>query len=120
MTARIIDGTRIANDIKEEARQEAEALKKHSITPGLAAVLVGENPASQIYVSNKVKTCQALGLYSEKIDLPATITTSESPKLDSETPPIMKPVIAAMLPTTSARSAIASAGSRRSRRIASA
>lgn len=77
MTARIIDGTRIANEIKEEARQEAEALKKHGITPGLAAVLVGDNPASQIYVTNKVKTCEALGLNSEKIDLPVTITTSE-------------------------------------------
>ena len=77
MTARIIDGTRIANEIKEEARQEAEALKQLRITPGLAAVLVGDNPASQLYVSNKVKTCQALGLYSEKIDLPATTTTSE-------------------------------------------
>ncbi|MBI1748718.1 MAG: bifunctional 5,10-methylenetetrahydrofolate dehydrogenase/5,10-methenyltetrahydrofolate cyclohydrolase [Acidobacteria bacterium] len=77
MTARIIDGIRIANDIKEEVRHQVDALKQQGITPGLAAILVGENPSSQIYVANKVKTCQALGLYSEKLEFPAAITTSQ-------------------------------------------
>jgi methylenetetrahydrofolate dehydrogenase (NADP+)/methenyltetrahydrofolate cyclohydrolase len=80
MTARIISGTEIARQITEEVRQEVEALKTHGITPGLATVLVGEDPASQVYVGSKVKMCQNLGIYSERVDLPAS--TSEAKLLE--------------------------------------
>jgi len=77
MTAQIISGRDIASEIKEELKQEiAELKEKHNLVPGLATVLVGENPASQIYVGQKEKTSQALGIYSERHDLPAD--TSET------------------------------------------
>jgi len=77
MTAQIISGRDIAGEIKEELKQEiAELKEKHNLVPGLATVLVGENPASQIYVGQKEKTSQALGIYSERHDLPAD--TSEA------------------------------------------
>jgi methylenetetrahydrofolate dehydrogenase (NADP+)/methenyltetrahydrofolate cyclohydrolase len=75
MTARIISGTEIARQITEEVRLEVEDLKtRHGITPGLATILVGEDPASQVYVGSKVKMCQNLGIYSERHDLPAGIS----------------------------------------------
>ncbi len=71
MTAKIISGTEIAKQIREELKQEiAELKEKHNLIPGLASVLVGEDPASQVYVGSKVKTCDALGIYSERHDLP--------------------------------------------------
>ena len=66
MTARIIDGARIGKEIREEVRLEVEALKRQGVQPGLAAVLVGDNPASQVYVRNKIKACQNLGIYSRE------------------------------------------------------
>jgi methylenetetrahydrofolate dehydrogenase (NADP+) / methenyltetrahydrofolate cyclohydrolase len=77
VSARILDGIKIRDQIKQELAGEIQDLKAAGITPGLAAVLVGENPASQIYVRNKVKACESLGLYSEKIERPAEITTDE-------------------------------------------
>ncbi|MBI4165807.1 MAG: bifunctional 5,10-methylenetetrahydrofolate dehydrogenase/5,10-methenyltetrahydrofolate cyclohydrolase [Acidobacteria bacterium] len=77
MPARILDGNKIRDEILSELRTEIDALKKAGIVPGLAAVLVGENPASQIYVRSKVKTCESLGLFSEKITPAATSTTEE-------------------------------------------
>jgi methylenetetrahydrofolate dehydrogenase (NADP+)/methenyltetrahydrofolate cyclohydrolase len=77
MPARILDGNKIKDEILNELRAEIDSLKKAGIIPGLAAVLVGENPASQIYVRSKVKTCESLGLFSEKITPPATSTTDE-------------------------------------------
>ena len=77
MSARVLDGNKIRDEIKAELAQEISKLKAAGITPGLAAVLVGENPASQIYVRNKVKACQALGLFSERIELPADISTEQ-------------------------------------------
>ena len=72
MTAQIISGTEIAKQIREELTQEiAELKEKHNLIPGLATVLVGEDPASQVYVGQKEKTSQALGIYSERHDLPA-------------------------------------------------
>jgi methylenetetrahydrofolate dehydrogenase (NADP+)/methenyltetrahydrofolate cyclohydrolase len=71
VAATILDGNKIRDQIKAELAEQIHELKRAGITPGLAAVLVGENPASQIYVRSKVKTCESLGLYSEKIDLPA-------------------------------------------------
>ena len=77
MGARILDGNKIRDEILQDLRHEIEELKQAGIVPGLAAVLVGDNPASQIYVRSKVKTCESLGLFSEKIEPPATSTTEE-------------------------------------------
>ena len=72
MTAQIISGTEVAKQIREELKQEIAGLKeKHNLIPGLATVLVGEDPASQVYVGAKEKTSLALGVYSERHDLPA-------------------------------------------------
>jgi len=71
MTAEIINGSEISKQIRQELKEEVAQLKeKHNIVPGLATIIVGENPASQSYVSSKVKTCQELGIYSERYDLP--------------------------------------------------
>jgi len=77
MTAKILDGARVAQEIKNEVAAEVAELSKRGLRPGLAAVLVGSDSASQIYVSGKVKACEQLGLYSEKIELPETTTTQE-------------------------------------------
>jgi methylenetetrahydrofolate dehydrogenase (NADP+)/methenyltetrahydrofolate cyclohydrolase len=77
VSARILDGNKIRDEIKGELGDQIRELKAAGITPGLAAVLVGENPASQIYVRNKVKTCESLGLHSEKIERPSSTTTEE-------------------------------------------
>jgi len=72
MTAQIISGTEVAKQIREELKQEiAELKEKHNLIPGLATVLVGEDPASQVYVGQKEKTSLVLGIYSERHDLPA-------------------------------------------------
>jgi len=75
--ARILDGKQIGKEIQDELRQEIAQLRALGITPGLAAVLVGENPASHIYVRNKIRACQELGLLSEQLLLPATTSTEE-------------------------------------------
>jgi methylenetetrahydrofolate dehydrogenase (NADP+)/methenyltetrahydrofolate cyclohydrolase len=77
VAATVLDGLKIRDEIQAELAGEIAALKARGITPGLAAVLVGENPASQIYVRSKVKACETLGLYSEKIELRASTTTAE-------------------------------------------
>ncbi len=78
MTAKIIDGKTIAAQIKSEVKHEAEELKRsRGITPGLAFILVGENPASQVYVRSKGKACDELGFYSITERLPATISQDE-------------------------------------------
>lgn len=74
---RILDGTAIAAAIKQEVAEEVRALAAHGIRPGLAAVLVGHVPASEIYVRSKVQTCAELGLYSDLITPPDTVTTEE-------------------------------------------
>jgi methylenetetrahydrofolate dehydrogenase (NADP+) / methenyltetrahydrofolate cyclohydrolase len=77
MPAKTLDGAGVSTQIKEEVAAEVAGLARRGLTPGLAAVLVGEDSGSQIYVSSKVRTCQQLGLYSERIELPATTTTEE-------------------------------------------
>ncbi|MFZ0636097.1 MAG: bifunctional 5,10-methylenetetrahydrofolate dehydrogenase/5,10-methenyltetrahydrofolate cyclohydrolase [Candidatus Acidiferrales bacterium] len=77
MTARILNGNAIRDEIYGELRQEIAALKVSGVVPGLAAVLVGENPASQVYVKSKVAACDSLGLRSIFLTPPATITTAE-------------------------------------------
>src|SRR5580693_3091801 len=74
---RILDGAEIAAAIKEEVAAEVRELAAQGIRPGLAAVLVGHVPASEIYVRSKVQTCAELGLYSELITPPDTVTTEE-------------------------------------------
>ena len=76
-TPKILDGTSIASAIKAEVAAEVARLATQGIRPGLAAVLVGDVPASQIYVRSKVKTCADLGLYSDLITPPASVTTEE-------------------------------------------
>jgi methylenetetrahydrofolate dehydrogenase (NADP+) / methenyltetrahydrofolate cyclohydrolase len=75
--AKVLDGTAIAAEIKAEVKAEVERLALEGIRPGLAAVLVGHVPASEIYVRSKVKTCEALGLFSELITPPETVTTEQ-------------------------------------------
>lgn len=78
MTAQIISGTEIARQIREELKVEIADLKaKHNLVPGLATVLVGEDPASQVYVGQKEKASLALGIYSERHDIPVKTTQSE-------------------------------------------
>jgi methylenetetrahydrofolate dehydrogenase (NADP+)/methenyltetrahydrofolate cyclohydrolase len=70
MTAQLIKGAEVASQIREELKKEIAELKaKHNVVPGLATVLVGSDPASQVYVGAKEKTCQELGIYSERHDL---------------------------------------------------
>ncbi|MFQ6758385.1 MAG: bifunctional methylenetetrahydrofolate dehydrogenase/methenyltetrahydrofolate cyclohydrolase FolD [Deltaproteobacteria bacterium] len=72
MSAKIISGTEVAKAIREELKIEVAELKeKHAIVPGLVTILVGEDPASQSYVSAKNKTAHALGIHSEQVTLPA-------------------------------------------------
>jgi methylenetetrahydrofolate dehydrogenase (NADP+)/methenyltetrahydrofolate cyclohydrolase len=77
----ILDGIAIAAEIKAEVAEQVSAAKNAGYTPGLAVILVGEVPASQIYVRSKVKTCAELGIFSEMITPPATATTEELLKL---------------------------------------
>jgi methylenetetrahydrofolate dehydrogenase (NADP+) / methenyltetrahydrofolate cyclohydrolase len=76
-TPRIIDGKTVAAAVLEECRTEAAALAANGVIPGLAVVLIGEDPASKVYVGSKVRTCGELGFHSCKIELPATATQDE-------------------------------------------
>lgn len=78
MSAKIISGTEVAKAIREELKIEVAELKeKHSVVPGLVTILVGEDPASQSYVSAKNKTAHALGIHSEQVTLPADTTEQD-------------------------------------------
>src|SRR5262245_10127966 len=77
MTAQLLDSASVAQAIKEEVAAEVLEYSAKGLRPGLAAVLVGDDSASHIYVSGKVRTCEQLGLYSEKIELPASTSTDE-------------------------------------------
>ena len=71
MTAKIIDGNAVARHVRGEWKKRVDALKARGITPGLAVVIVGNNPASRLYVRNKVKACAEVGLHSETHEFPA-------------------------------------------------
>ena len=75
--ARILDGAAIAAEIKQEVAEDVKRLAALGVRPGLAAVLVGHVPASEIYVKSKVQTCAELGLYSDLIAPPDTVTTED-------------------------------------------
>lgn len=77
MSAQIIYGKQISDSIREELLQEVERLKQQGVTPGLVVILVGEDPASQVYVRNKAKACEQLGYHSEVIRVPAETTQDE-------------------------------------------
>ena len=78
MTAQLIKGAEVATEIREELQKEIADLKaKHNIVPGLVTVLVGADPASQVYVGQKEKTSIELGIYSERVDLPEKTPQAE-------------------------------------------
>src|SRR5208283_4153145 len=77
MSAIILDGTRIAAQIKAEVGEEVKELTAAGVRPGLAVVLAGHNPASEIYVRGKVKACEEVGIYSEKLTPAESVTTEE-------------------------------------------
>ena len=77
MSSAIINGKEIGQVIRQEVQKRVETLKKEGITPGLAVILVGDNPASKTYVANKQKSCEAIGMYSDLIKLPEETTEEE-------------------------------------------
>ena len=84
MSAKIIDGKQLAQQIREGLTQKVEELKRQGKTPGLAVVLVGEDPASQVYVRNKEKGCAEVGIMSKVFRLPEETTQEELLKLVDE------------------------------------
>ncbi len=77
MAAQLIDGKVLSAAVKEKLRLQTEELKAAGVTPGLAVILVGEDPASQIYVRNKEKACEQIGIHSIVLRLPETTTQQE-------------------------------------------
>ena len=76
--ANIIDGKAISAQIRQEIKQETEEFAaEHGFRPGLAVIIVGEDPASQVYVRNKKRACDEVGFYSESYELPASTTQDE-------------------------------------------
>jgi methylenetetrahydrofolate dehydrogenase (NADP+) / methenyltetrahydrofolate cyclohydrolase len=75
MAATILDGNKIAGEIRAEVAAEVKTLASQGLRPGLAVVLVGHDPASEIYVRGKVKSCEQVGIYSEKLTPPDTVST---------------------------------------------
>ena len=73
MTATLIDGVAVSKAIRAQWKQRVEALKARGVTPGLAVILVGDNPASQVYVRHKVKACGEVGVYSEVHQFPLNV-----------------------------------------------
>lgn len=77
MTAKIISGKEIATQLREEMKVEVNKLKEQGVTPGLAVILVGDDPASHSYVKGKKKGCEEVGIYNRSIEVPATLTEEE-------------------------------------------
>jgi len=77
MSAKVLDGKWVRDQILAELRPRIERITRDHRPPGLAVVLVGNDPASEIYVRNKIKTCGELGIYSEKLAPPDTVTTGD-------------------------------------------
>jgi methylenetetrahydrofolate dehydrogenase (NADP+) / methenyltetrahydrofolate cyclohydrolase len=77
VTARVLDGAALAKEIRAELAKDVARLKARGITPGLAVVIVGEDPASMVYVASKGKACEEAGMYSETIRLPESATEAE-------------------------------------------
>src|SRR3989441_5257324 len=77
MAATLLDGNKIANEIRAEVAAEVRTLSAAGVRPGLAVILVGNNPASEIYVRGKVKSSEEVGIYSERLTPAENITTDE-------------------------------------------
>lgn len=77
MSARIIDGKALAAQVRAEVKAKVAALAQRGIRPGLAVVLAGDDPASKVYVRNKTRACEEVGLRSQQIDYPASVTQEE-------------------------------------------
>jgi methylenetetrahydrofolate dehydrogenase (NADP+)/methenyltetrahydrofolate cyclohydrolase len=77
MAAKILDGSKMASEIRSEVASEVKTLAAAGVRPGLAVVLVGHNPASEVYVRGKVKSSEEVGIYGEKHTPPETVTTEE-------------------------------------------
>ena len=77
MTAKLIDGNAVAKHVRSQWKKRVDALRAKGVIPGLAVIIVGDNPASQVYVRNKVKACTEVGLHSETHELPANATQAE-------------------------------------------
>jgi len=77
MSAKIIDGKALAAQVRAEVKSKVAALAQRGIRPGLAVVLAGDDPASKVYVRNKTRACEEVGLRSQQIDYPATVTQEE-------------------------------------------
>ncbi len=77
MTAQIMDGVALSRELREKLRVRTSFLVQQGRQPGLAVILVGENPASQIYVRNKIKACAEAGVYSELHEMPGTVTENQ-------------------------------------------
>jgi methylenetetrahydrofolate dehydrogenase (NADP+)/methenyltetrahydrofolate cyclohydrolase len=73
MPAQILDGKSLAAELRAGVKRRVEALARRGMRPGVAVLLVGDNPASRIYVRNKTRACEETGIYSRQLDLPATI-----------------------------------------------
>lgn len=88
MAAKIIDGRAVAQHVRAQCRAQVEALAARGVVPGLAVVIVGDDPASQVYVANKVKACTEVGLhstvYSFTADTPDTVVLAEIERLNTD------------------------------------
>jgi len=93
MPATILDGNKIAAEIRAEAAAEVKAMAAAGLRPGLAVVLVGNNPASEIYVRGKVKSCEELGIYGEQHTPSANVTTEELLELVADVQAVPRPVL---------------------------
>jgi methylenetetrahydrofolate dehydrogenase (NADP+)/methenyltetrahydrofolate cyclohydrolase len=79
VTGQLIDGVAIAARVRADWRPRVERLATQGVTPGLAVIIVGENPASQVYVRNKVRACREMGIHSDCSSTPSSRPSSRSP-----------------------------------------
>ena len=88
MVAKVIDGHAVARQVREQCRLQAQALKARGVVPGLAVVIVGDDPASKVYVANKVKACNEVGLqstvYAFAADTPDAVVEAEIVRLNAD------------------------------------
>ena len=77
MPAKIIDGKALAASIRRDLKQKVDALVQRGVRPGLAVILAGDDPASKVYVSNKTRACEEVGVRSQQIDYPASVSQEE-------------------------------------------
>ena len=88
MVAKIIDGNAVARQVRQECKHETEALKQRGVVPGLAVIIVGDNPASKVYVANKVRACTEVGLASTVLafaaDTPDSVVEARIAQLNAD------------------------------------